>query len=196
MRWVLSVVAVFFAGCSGGVAVTVSEQELEDYKRQVKDLQNQLRQREDEKEELQKQMTHLQRQINSLEKRKELAQAVIENVTFQENADEMFWEFRGIVKNTGKRYLEDIVVMLVIYDEHGNPIEVPYAPPYKGKELMRKFYYIAGSLDKGKEIEIGGDKAVEKVRLYYKRWHANGQQKVREALKKKRYELKLFYRGR
>jgi len=34
------------------------------------------------------------------------------------------------------------------------------------------------------------------VRLYYKRWHANGQQKVREALKKKRYELKLFYRGR
>ncbi len=195
MRWVLSVL-VFFVGCSGGVTVTVSEQELADYKRQVKDLQNKLRQREDEKEELQGQITRLQRQINSLEKRKELAQAVIENVTLQENADEMFWEFGGVIKNTGKRYLEDIVVMLVIYDEHGNPIEVPYAPPYKGKELMRKFYYIAGSLDKGKEIEIGGEKVIERVRLYYKRWHANGQQKVREALKKKRYELKLFYRGR
>ena len=194
MRWVMLV--VFVAGCGGGVAVTVSEQELADLKRQVKDLQRQLKQQREEILDLQDQNSQLRRKINDLERRKELAQAVIENPSFRENVDEMFWEFSGVIKNTGKRYLEDIVVMLVITDEHGNPIEVPYRPPYEGKEVMRKFFYVAGSLDRGATLDLSGEKVVEKVCLSYKRWHANGQQKVRDALKKKRFTLRLLYRGR
>lgn len=195
MRTILLAV-LLITGCGAGAGVTVAEQELADLRRQVKNLQSQLQERQKTINDLSEQTAVLRRKIASLERRKELAQATIENPAYNENVDEMYWEFSGTVKNTGERYLEDIVVMLLIVDERGNPIEVPYRPPYQGKELMRKFYYVAGSLDRGASLALSSDKVIERVRLYYKKWHANGQQKVRDALKKGRFRLKIFYRGR
>jgi len=194
MRWIFGVLLI--AGCGAGASVSVAEQELTDLRRQIKQLKNQLDEKQKTINDLSDENTSLRKKITLLERRKELAQAVLENPGFRENVDEMYWEFTGTIKNTGERYLEDIVVMLLIVDENGNPIEVPYRPPYKGKELMRKFYYVAGSLDRGASLQLTSKEVVERVRLSYKRWHANGQQKVREALKKGRFQLKLLYRGR
>ena len=183
--------ALTVGGCGGSGGLESLKADLNDYKREVQKAQKDLREAKKEVDALSMEKTRLSRRITELEASKELAKATLENTGYEEHLDEYYIEFKGVVKNTGSRFLEYVTVALEVLDKNDVPMKVEYRnPPYEGSERLRKFFLVAGSLDKGKSVPIKG------VRLETKKWHENSVQEVRDALKAGRYVLRLLYRGR
>ena len=186
-------------GCGGAASVHELEVRLRDKQKEVERLKQQLLQKERELDDLRAQNSQLTQEKVKLASMKEMGKAELLNLRWEthfEDPQEKYIALKGVVKNTGKAYLEDVTLKVALLDDTGNVIEVGLMPPYApAKEKMLKFFPLVD--ERGKEVSLDPDSSQEfEFRIKTAYFDGNGQAAVKKAVDSESFSVKVLFRSR
>lgn len=186
-------------GCEGASSVHEAEVRLRDKQKEVRMLKQQLVQKERELDDLRAQNSQLIQEKIKLASMKELGRAKLENVRLEthfEDPQEKHIAVKGIVKNVGKAYLEDITLKVALLDDTGNIIKVKLMPPYApAEERMLKFFPLVD--EKGREVSLDPNAQQEfEFRIKTAYFDGNSLAAVKKAIDTNSFVVRVLFRSR